>query len=98
MNIYNMILSKIESIEYISEYILHVKYIDGIEGDVELSNLVDKGIFKILKVRDNFAKAYHTGYTIAWSDELQIDSDNIYMEISGKSFDDCFIKEKKIKQ
>jgi hypothetical protein len=78
---------KIESVKYISGFTLHVKFLDGVEGDIELSDLVDKGIFSVLQSQEYFAKAYNTGYSIAWSDELEIDSDTIYMEISGKSLD-----------
>lgn len=79
---------KIESVKYISGFTLHVKFLDGVEGDVELSDLVSKGIFKVLQNQELFAKAYNTGYSIAWSEQLEIDSDKIYMEISGKSIDE----------
>jgi hypothetical protein len=79
---------KIESVKYISGYTLHIKFKDGVEGNVELSDLVSKGIFKKLQDQALFAKAYNTGYSIAWSEEMEIDSDAIYMEISGKSIRD----------
>ena len=76
---------KIQSVIYISGFTLHVKFLDGVEGDIELSDLVSKGIFKVLQNQELFAKAYNTGYSVAWSEQLEIDSDKIYMEISGKS-------------
>lgn len=79
---------KIESVKYVSAYTLHVKFLDGIEGNIELSELVSKGIFKVLQNQELFEKAHNTGYSIAWSAELEIDSDTIYMEISGKSIDE----------
>ena len=83
---------KIESVKYISGFTLHVKFLDGVEGDIELSDLVGKGIFKLLQSQELFAKAYNTGYSIAWSSELEIDSDTIYMEISGKSIDELLLQ------
>ena len=53
---------KIESVIYISGFTLHVKFLDGVEGDIELSDLVSKGIFKVLQNQELFAKAYNTGY------------------------------------
>jgi hypothetical protein len=79
---------KIESVTYVSGYTLHVKFLDGVEGDIELTELVSKGIFKVLQNQELFEKAYNTGYSIAWSEELEIDSDTIYMELSGKSIGD----------
>jgi small subunit ribosomal protein S1 len=42
-------------------------------------------VFESLKDRSLFSKAYSTGSSIAWSDELEIDSDTIYMELTGRS-------------
>lgn len=79
---------KIESVKYVDGYTLHVKFTDGVEGHIELSDLVGKGIFKEIQNEALFAKLYTTGYSIAWSEELEIDSDAIYMEITGKSISD----------
>ncbi|MCX6300163.1 MAG: DUF2442 domain-containing protein [Bacteroidetes bacterium] len=55
-------------------------------GTVQLNNLVEKGIFNGLQDKIQFAKVYTTGYSIAWSDELEIDAATIYSEITGKHF------------
>jgi len=83
---------KIKSVKYVSGFTLHVKFLDGVEGDIELTDLVSKGIFKVLQNQELFARAYNTGYSIAWSSELEIDSDTIYMEISGKSINELLPK------
>jgi len=83
---------KIESVTYVSGYTLHVKFLDGVEGDIELTELVSKGIFKVLQNQKLFEKVFNTGYSIAWSEELEIDSDTIYMELSGKSIGDLIPK------
>lgn len=82
----------IQSVKYVDGYTLHVKFADGVEGDVELNDLVNKGIFKDLQNEELFAKAYTTGYSIAWSDELEIDSDAIYMDITGKSITELVVQ------
>ena len=76
---------KVTEVNYLNEYKLHVKFEDGVSGEVDLCNLVDKGVFESLKDRSLFSKAYSTGSSIAWSDELEIDSDTIYMELTGRS-------------
>ena len=75
---------KVTEVKYLNEYILHIKFEDGVSGEVDLFNLVDKGVFQPLKDQSLFSKAYSTGSSIAWSDELEIDSDTIYLELAGR--------------
>ena len=44
------------------------------------------GIFKVLQDKSEFAKVYTNGYSIAWSNELEIDTTSIYSELTGKHF------------
>lgn len=75
---------KVLKVKYLKDYSIHVLFEDGIEGDVQLNDLVDLGVFQILKNKELFAKVYSTGYSIAWSEELEIDANAIYSELSGK--------------
>ena len=75
---------KIREVKYISDYTIAVTFEDGNSGMVNLQDLVEKGIFKILQDKEKFAKVYSNGSSIAWSDELEIDGTNIYLEITGK--------------
>ena len=75
---------KIKNVTYAGKYAIQVEFEDGINGIVNLSDLVDSGIFSILKDPIQFAKVYTTGYSIAWSDNLEIDAANIYSELTGK--------------
>ena len=77
---------KVQEVKYISDYIINVKFDDGVSGTIELKNLVQKGIFSFLQDKAKFAKVYSTGYSIAWSEELEIDATRIYAEITGKKF------------
>jgi Protein of unknown function (DUF2442) len=79
---------KVISVNYISDYNISVCFDDGISGTIDLSDLVTKGIFKVLKDKSLFAKVYTTGYSIAWSDQLEIDALSVYMDLSGKNFGD----------
>lgn len=71
-------------VKYLNDFRIYIKFSDGSAGAVDLSPLVEKGIFKVLKDKDHFSKVYTTGYSIAWSSELEIDALAIYMEITGK--------------
>ena len=77
---------KVREVKYIAEYTISIKFDDGINGTIQLSDLVQKGIFKLLQDKSEFAKVYTNGYSIAWSNELEIDATTIYSELTGKHF------------
>jgi hypothetical protein len=79
---------KIKQVAYTHDYIFHIVFEDGVEGDVNLEQTVEVGIFRILKDKNMFAKAYTKGRSIAWSDELEIDADTIYLELTGKRIEE----------
>ena len=77
---------KIQEVKYISDYTISIKFVDGVNGIIQLNDLVQKGIFKVLQDKSEFAKVYTNGYSIAWSNELEIDATTIYSELTGKHF------------
>jgi hypothetical protein len=77
---------KVQEVKYITDYNISIKFDDGVNGTIQLSDLVQKGIFKVLQDKSEFAKVYTNGYSIAWSNELEIDATNIYVELTGKYF------------
>ena len=83
---------KLLDVTYLKDYSIHILFEDGVEGDIDLNNLVELGVFKILKDPALFAKVYNTGYSIAWSNDLEIDVATIYAELSGKDPATAFTK------
>ena len=81
---------RVQEAIYKGGYAIHVLFEDGIAGTIQLDDLVENGIFLPLKDTTNFAKVYTTGYSIAWSDQLEIDAATIYAELSGKAPADVF--------
>ncbi len=73
---------KLQEVTYQSDYTIQVKFTDGVVGSVDLTDLVEKGIFQVLKDKDKFSKPYFTGYSIAWSEELEIDAATVYEDIN----------------
>jgi hypothetical protein len=72
-------------------YKLHLRYADGVEGDVDLSHLVGKGVFALW----NDPKAFENvsigeSGEIRWSDKVDLCSDALYMEITGQSPEKVF--------
>ena len=74
-------------------YRLWVKYSDGVEGIVDLSDLVGKGVFALWNDYREFQKV-HIGPSgeIAWSEEIDMCPDAIYLKIAGKKPEDLFPK------
>jgi hypothetical protein len=75
---------KATSVRYVSGYVLHIIFDDGVEGEIDLHDLVKKGVFQSLQDPALFAGAYLTDHSLAWSEELEIDIYQIYHQISGR--------------
>ena len=72
-------------------YRLHLRYADGVAGDVDLSSLVGKGVFRLW----NDPKAFQnvsigSGGELRWSDEVDLCADALYMQITGKTPEEVF--------
>jgi hypothetical protein len=73
------------------KYKLQVEYADGVAGEVDLSHLVGKGVFAAWNDRAAFeAVAIGDQGEFQWSDDIELCSDAIYLEITGKSAVDLF--------
>lgn len=72
-------------IEPLSGYRLRVRYADGVEGIIDLSDQVGREVFAPLR-DEAFFRSVQIGDNgqIAWSDELEICPDSAYVEIMGK--------------
>jgi hypothetical protein len=76
---------KVSNVKYLKDYFVLITLDDGLFGTIDLSDLVTQGIFSVLKDKEEFSKIYATDYSLAWSEELEIDIAEIYSEISGKN-------------
>jgi hypothetical protein len=85
-------------VKALADYKIWVKYSDGVEGVANLSHLAGKGVFELWNDYSTFEKVYiGSSGQIAWSDEIDICPDSIYMEITGKSPEEIFPGMKKDK-
>jgi hypothetical protein len=72
-------------------YHLWVKYSDGVAGEVNLSHLVGKGVFAAWNDYSAFEKVYlGPGRSIAWSDEIDLCPDALYLKLTGKTPEELF--------
>ena len=82
-------------VQPLKKYKIWIEYADGTSGEADLSHLVGKGVFKLWDNYENFEKVYvGKSGEIAWSDEIDLCPDALYMEITGKSVEELFGEKK----
>jgi hypothetical protein len=68
-----------------------VRYSDGVEGEANLAHLVGKGVFSLWNDYAAFQKVYIGAHgEIAWSEEIDLCPDSIYMKITGRTPEELF--------
>lgn len=68
-----------------------VRFADGTTGEVDLSHLAGKGVFRSWDKGDSFSKVRIAEHgAIAWSREVEICPDAVYLRLTGKSPEDAF--------
>ncbi|MBI4551136.1 MAG: DUF2442 domain-containing protein [Candidatus Latescibacteria bacterium] len=75
----------------LDHYCLWLKYSDGIEGVVDLSNLVGKGVFALWNDEHAFQQV-HLGPSgaLAWSEQVELCPDALYLKLTGKTPEELF--------
>lgn len=78
---------RITNVAVLPQFRLHLRFDDDVEGVVELSDLVGRGVFAAWTDESIFAKAAidpHTG-TVCWPGGIDLCPDSLYEEITGRS-------------
>lgn len=90
---------KVIKVKPLPGYRLWLLYNDGAEGEVDLSYLAGKGIFGFWNNTHNFEQVEITTWNaLAWSDEIDLCADALYLKLTGKDPEDLFpaLKSEKI--
>lgn len=71
---------------------LHLRYEDGVEGTVDLSTRVGKGVFAIWRAPDLFErfKIEESGRALVWPREGDACADALYLEITGMTAEELW--------
>ena len=84
-------LPKLVEVEACEGYRIWVRFDDGVSGEVDLSHLVGKGVFKAWDDRRFFEQVFiGEGGEVSWPDEIDLDPYKIYMDVTGKTVEDMF--------
>ena len=72
------------AIEVRGGYRLWVRFVDGVEGEIDLSQRVGRGVFSIWDDEGVFESAVITPHrTIGWSEDAEFCADAVYLDITG---------------
>ena len=84
-------MPKLIEVKPLEGYCVWVKYSDGVEGVVDLSELVGKGVFAVWKDYREFQKVrVGPSGDMAWSEDIDLCPDAIYLKVTGKKPQDLF--------
>ncbi|HZL13853.1 MAG TPA: DUF2442 domain-containing protein [Verrucomicrobiae bacterium] len=84
-------MKKIVSVQALPDYRLCLRYDDGVEGEVDLSAEVGKGVFKAWEDPEFFNRVRIGDFgQVEWPDEIDLCPDALYLEITGKSVEELF--------
>jgi hypothetical protein len=75
---------RVKTVEALDGYRLRVRFIDGVEGEVDMSGFVhapDAGVFAVLADPDIFAQAHVELGAVTWPGELDLAPDAMHDEI-----------------
>ncbi len=77
-------LNDIVSIEYCREYVYHIVFDDGMEGDVDFSEYLEKGpVFEPFRDPEFFRKARIEGGTISWPNGADVAPETLYEKVKS---------------
>lgn len=70
---------------------LWVRFSDGLEGEVNLSHLAGKGVFAAWNDPQFYEQVHvSSAGAIAWSDQIELCPDALYLRITGKKPEEVF--------
>lgn len=77
----------------LADHRLWLAYSDGSTGEVDLSDLAGRGIFALWDEPGVFEQVEITPWrAIAWSDDVELCADALYLRLTGKAVEDVFPK------
>lgn len=78
-------MHEIIEVKPLSNYRVWIKFSDGVEGTVGLSELLGKGVFKAWEDTEFFNSVYidPESHTIAWEGGIDLCPDNLYAKVLG---------------
>ena len=68
-----------------------LRFSDGSSGEVDLSGLAGRGVFRAWDRSGVFERVYVAPHgAVAWNDEVELCADSLYLELTGKPAEEVF--------
>ena len=75
-------------------YRIWLRYSDGVEGEIDLSDLAGKGVFAAWNEPGRFEDVHIAKHrAIAWDADLELCPDALYLELTGKTFEELALED-----
>ena len=76
------------AVQALQNYRIWIEFEDGEKGEIDLSHLVGKGVFKAWLDPEFFQQVRVVDNdTILWGDDIDLCPDALYMDLTGKTVD-----------
>jgi len=83
----------LKEVKALDNFRLHVKFSDGVEGVIDLSEFAGKGVFALWNDYNQFKKVnIGSSGELAWNEEVDMDGLGIYLKLTGKKPEDILPK------
>lgn len=80
---------RLVEVEPLDDYRIRLRYSDGSAGEVDLSDLVGKGVFRTWGDRSFFEGVHVAPHgSVAWDEEIELCPDALYIELTGKPLEE----------
>ena len=66
---------------YVDRYTIWVRFENGVEGDVDFSDLLGRGVFSAFYDIEFFKRFYVEDGTIVWTDQIDIAPEFLYRKV-----------------
>jgi hypothetical protein len=82
---------KIVEVKPLPDFRVWLKYEDGTEGEIDLSYLAGRGVFKKWDEPGEFEKvSIGSGGELCWGNDLDLCPDSLYMKLTRKTVEELF--------
>jgi len=82
-------LPVLEEVRPVENFCLYVKFSDGHEGEVDLSEFAGKGVFALWNDYSQFeAVSIGSAGELVWNEDVDLDGIGIYLRLTGKKPED----------
>ncbi len=84
-------MKKAVEVKALNNHRMWFRFADGVDGEVDLSDLAGRGVFKVWADRKVFESVHVDGSgAVVWNAELDLCPDALYLRLTGKAPEDLF--------